>query len=265
VRTEGTGASSFEDAPLYRLPLVAIDFETTGLAAYRGDKVCEVGLVAAEGERTNVLLSTFVDPGVPLSEETRELTGIQASDLVGAPSIGEVVQRLIELIGTTPLVMHNAPFDLQFLLAAIADSGLRPIENLAIDTLLMARFLDRNPEGNSLRSTANRYGISQGRAHRAADDALTAALAYHSLVPYFELRGIRTLGQLVHGRMAGPAHLFVDRVSSVLIDLAARAVAEGRAVDILYAARPGSARTDPNSTGSFQRFSENRGNRASSG
>jgi DNA polymerase III epsilon subunit-like protein len=225
VAREAPGA--LDDVALYGLPLVALDFETTGLAAYRGDAVCEVGLVAAEGGRAEVLLSTFVDPGRPLSEKTKEITGIQDSDLTGAPRMTDVLPEMLELIGSAPLVMHNAPFDLHFLFKAVEDAGLAPLDNLALDTLLMARFLDRNPEGNSLRATAEYHGVGQDRSHRAADDALTTALAYHALVPYLELRGVSTLGHLMRRRLAGRARLFVERTSSVLLDLVGRAIDAG--------------------------------------
>jgi len=219
--------------------VVALDFETTGLAAYRGDAICEVALVGAIGEQVDVLLTTLVDPARPLSAKTRELTGIEDADLHGAPRLPDVLPEMARLIGASPLVMHNAPFDLHFLRDGLAQAGRPPCNNLAIDTLLMARFLDRNREGNSLRQTAERYGIPRGRAHRALDDARVTALAYHALVPYLEVRGVSTVGDLVRGRMAGPAGLFVERPSSMLLDLASRVAGSGRVIDVLYASRPG--------------------------
>jgi DNA polymerase III epsilon subunit family exonuclease len=221
------------------MAVVALDFETTGLAAYRGDAICEVALIGATGDQLTVLLSTLVDPGRPLSQKTRELTGLDDAELRAAPRLAQVLPEMVRLIGDSPLVMHNAPFDLHFLQEGLARVGLPTCRNLAIDTLLMARFLDRSREGNSLRQTADRYGIERGRAHRATDDARCTALAYHALVPYLELRGVRTVGDLVRGRMAGPSPLFVERPSSMLLDLATRVAGSGKAVDILHAARPG--------------------------
>ncbi len=227
------------DTELYRMPIVALDFETTGLAAHRGDRVCEVGLVAAEGDRAEIVLSSFVDPQRPLSQRTLEITGIDERELVDAPDFASLLPQIMKCIGGAPIVMHNAPFDLHFLLEQIRKSGFDPPPNLAVDTLLMARFLDRNREGNSLRQTAERYGIRRMRAHRAADDAMATALAFHALVPYLELRGVRTAGDLVSGRMAGPAERFVERPSSMLLDLVSRAVAFELTAEILYARSPG--------------------------
>jgi DNA polymerase III epsilon subunit-like protein len=229
------------DTVLYRMPIVALDFETTGLAAQRGDRVCEVGLVAAEGDRAEVVLSSFVDPKRPLSQRTLEITGIDEQELVDAPDLASLLPQIMKCIGGAPIVMHNAPFDLFFLLEQMRESGFDPPSNLAIDTLLMARFLDRNREGNSLRQTAERYGIRRARAHRAADDALATALAFHALVPYLELRGVRTAGDLVNGRMAGSAERFAERPSSMLLDMVSRAVALELTVEILYARAPGAS------------------------
>lgn len=62
-----------------------------------------------------------------------------------------------------------------------------------------------------------------------------AALTYHALVPYLELRGVRTVGDLVRGRMAGSACLFMTRPSSVLLDLVSRAKETGSIVTLVYA------------------------------
>ena len=227
------------ETKLYRLPIAAIDFETTGLAAQRGDRVCEVGIVVAQGERAEVRMSSFVNPGRQLSPKTKELTGIDERELEDAPDIQSLLPQILRTIGDLPLVMHNAPFDTYFLRDAVNSAGQSMPQNLVADTLLMARFLDRNREGNSLRQTADRYGIPRGRSHRAADDARATALAYHALVPYLELRGVSTAGELVAGRMAGALEWFSDQPSSMLLDLASRAAAHEEAIEILYASAPG--------------------------
>lgn len=157
--------------PLYGLRIVALDFETTGLAAERGDAVCEVGLVAGTGDRVEVLMSQLVNPDRPISVATARMTGIEDRHLVDAPRLSQLMPRILELISSRPLVMHNAPFDLHFLQKAVAIAGLPALNNLAIDTLLMARFLGRSREGNSLRKAAEYYGVRCGEVHRAADDA----------------------------------------------------------------------------------------------
>jgi len=224
---------------LYGLPIAALDFETTGLAAQRGDRVCEVGIIVAHGEQAEVRMSSFVNPGRALSPRTKELTGIDERELADAPDIESLLPQILRAIGDLPLVMHNAPFDTHFLRVAVNNAGLAMPQNLVADTLLMARFLDRNREGNSLRQTAERYGIPRGRSHRAADDARATALAYHALIPYLELRGVRTAGDLVAGRMAGALEWFSDQPSSMLLDLASRAAALEQPIEILYASSPG--------------------------
>jgi DNA polymerase III epsilon subunit-like protein len=237
MRYAGIGS----ETNLYQLPIAALDFETTGLAAQRGDRVCEVGIVVAHGEQAEIRMSSFVNPGRALSPRTVELTGIDARELEDAPDIDSLLPQILRTIGDLPLVMHNAPFDTHFLRMAVNSTGLAMPQNLVADTLLMARFLDRNRGGNSLRKTADRYGIPRGRSHRAADDALATALAYHALVPYLELRGVRTAGDLVAGRMAGALEWFSDQPSSMLLDLASRAAALEQAIEILYASSPGKA------------------------
>ncbi len=233
-----------DETPLYDLPVVALDFEATGLAAWAGDSVCEVGLVEAVGDRTTVLMDEFAAPGRPLSPEVTVLTGIHDEHLVGAPPFAELMPRLLDLVGQRPLVIHNAPFDLAFIAQGTAALGLPPIDNLTIDTLLIARHVARGGS-NALPKLAGRYGLLQTSAHRAAADAKAAALLYHALVPYLEHRGLRTVGDLVAARLAASAQHFVRRPSSFLLALLSRALDEGGRATIQYgsAAKPVVART----------------------
>ena len=121
MRYAGIGS----DTNLYRLPIAALDFETTGLAAQRGDRVCEVGIVVAHGEQAEVRMSSFVNPGRALSPRTVELTGIDERELEDAPDIESLLPQILRTIGDLPLVMHNAPFDTHFLRSGVTVPALR--------------------------------------------------------------------------------------------------------------------------------------------
>jgi DNA polymerase III epsilon subunit-like protein len=227
------------ETPLYGLELAALDFEATGLAAWRGDRVCEVGLVAGTGDDITTLLTTFVDPGRSIPPIVEEITGIRDADVAGAPTFDTVLPQLTGAMGQRPIVMHNAPFDLAFIKQAREEMGAPMIPNLAIDTLLVARFLNRSRESNALGTLCARLGIDHGRSHRATDDARSAALVYHALVPYLEVRGVRTVGDLVEARLAGSAELFASEPSSVLLDMLTRAIEHEEPVAMSYARAPG--------------------------
>jgi DNA polymerase-3 subunit epsilon len=98
---------------------VIVDTETTGLDQDT-DKIIEIGIVAFEydpdtGQAYRVLESYggLEDPGVPISAEITEITGI-TNDMVAGKRIDETrVARLLD--GATIVIAHNARFDRPFL------------------------------------------------------------------------------------------------------------------------------------------------------
>lgn len=155
------------------LELVALDLETTGFDP-ASDRIVEIGAVRITlapdaaltiGER----FATFVDPGIPLAAVITRLTGITAADLAGAPADSAAVARLREFIGDAPALGHNIGFDLAFLERA----GLPPRERL--DTASLASILLPTAPTYALQALAASAAIHPEAAHRALDDALTAA------------------------------------------------------------------------------------------
>jgi len=98
---------------------VIVDTETTGLNQDT-DKIMEVGLVVFEydpetGRAYRVLdsYSALEDPGLPISAEITEITGI-TNEMVAGKRIDDA--RVAELVAGAALVIaHNAKFDRPFL------------------------------------------------------------------------------------------------------------------------------------------------------
>ncbi len=118
---------------------------------------------ATLGER----FSSFVDPGVGVGPAITRLTGIRDGDLVGAPALASVVDRVASLIAGAPVAGHNVAFDLAFL----ERTGIGPFERL--DTAELASILLPSAPTYALQSLAADAGIHPESAHRALDDALT--------------------------------------------------------------------------------------------
>lgn len=90
--------------------LVVLDFETTGIAPRR-DRVIEVGAVIMQHISGNVM-QTFSalclpHPDTKVSKSVSNLTGITTSMLQGQSSTADVIARLIEFIGSRPILAHN--------------------------------------------------------------------------------------------------------------------------------------------------------------
>lgn len=174
---------------------IVFDTETTGLNPEHPDpalcdRIVEVGCI----ELVNYLptgreFQIYIYPGRSVSEATTRITGITNETLRGKPRFEspDVVDRLMEFFGDSPIVAHNAEFDRGFLNAELARIG-RPTlpKERFIDTLVLARE-HRPGAPASLDAVCKRFNISiEGRVlHGALLDAQLLAMAY------LELRGGR--------------------------------------------------------------------------
>ena len=169
---------------------VVFDTETTGLNPGQGDRIVEVGCI----ELVNLLptgkeFQIYINPGRPVSEATVRITGITNETLRGKPPFEspQVVDRLLEFFGDSPIVAHNAEFDRGFLNYELELMGRAPFpKERFIDTLVLARE-HRPGSPASLDAVCKRFDISiKDRVlHGALLDAQLLAMAY------LELRGGR--------------------------------------------------------------------------
>ncbi len=158
---------------------VAIDLETTGVDP-SVDKIIEIGAVKVVDGVEQEEFSTFVNPGVPVPWRITEITGIDDSMVVMAPSIEAVLPDVLEFIGDLPLLGHNIKFDYSFLKTAALNCG-QSFEKDGIDTLRIARILAPELESKRLEFLCAHYGIDAGHSHRALDDARSAMRLYELL------------------------------------------------------------------------------------
>jgi DNA polymerase III epsilon subunit family exonuclease len=149
--------------------LAALDVETTGLSAGRGDRIIEIALVIGRRGEEPRTWSSLVNPERPVG--ATHIHGITEDMLVGQPRFSELVPTLAELLTGTVVVAHNASFDMGFLAHECTGAGLRLPQQPVLDTLGMARrvlgFGDHR-----LSSLCTRFNLRRERAHRALDDAL---------------------------------------------------------------------------------------------
>jgi DNA polymerase-3 subunit epsilon len=174
---------------------IVFDTETTGLNpnhvdASQADRIVEVGCIELENYLpTGREFQIYINPGRSVSEATTRITGITNETLRGKPRFEapEVVDRLMEFFGDSPIVAHNAEFDRSFLNAELIRLGRPPLpKERFIDTLVLARE-HRPGSPASLDAVCKRFDISiKDRVlHGALLDAQLLAMAY------LELRGGR--------------------------------------------------------------------------
>ena len=156
----------------------AIDIETTGLGPEKA-KIIEIGAVKYEDGVQKEVFSTLVNPqtaGIP--ERITELTGITDEMVKDAPCEAEAMRSLLRFLeGETVLLGHNIPFDFSFLKVAAGRLG-EVFEYRGLDTLVMARLCHPELQSKTLAAMCEAYGIINEHAHRAFEDACTAAQLY---------------------------------------------------------------------------------------
>ncbi|MCR5490934.1 MAG: PolC-type DNA polymerase III, partial [Bacilli bacterium] len=161
------------NTPLKGAKYCVFDTETTGLSA-RYDRIIEFGGVLIEGGRVTKRFDRFINPEMPLPEDSVAINHISEEDVADAPTFAEIWPEIKEFLGDNILVAHNATFDIGFVNASLKRMGLPPLTNPVIDTLALSHYLfpeaGRHNEGALLRNLGlNIY--NEKEAHRADYDA----------------------------------------------------------------------------------------------
>lgn len=176
--------------------LLAVDTETTGMSPEAGHRLVEVARVEILDGALGEAWSSLVRPGRPIPPDAARVHGITDAMVAEAPDPRDVGCALREACGELPLVFHNAPFDLPFLLQLFREAGAPVLLNPIVDTLGLARGL-QGTGGNSLGALAARMGLPPEPAHRALGDARTTARLFLALAGRWEReKGVRSLAEL---------------------------------------------------------------------
>jgi DNA polymerase-3 subunit epsilon len=170
------------DTPLSELPILAVDFETTGLDS-KADKLLSVGFVSLEQEQIKLNTSYH-----QIIKTTKQL---EASNVIihqitdhqkeqGLP-LSTVVGRLLEALAGKVMLVHFARIERQFLQQACLELyGFMP-DFPMIDTLVIAkRLLDKrdvayDPSELRLSNLRHQFQLPDHHGHDALNDAVATA------------------------------------------------------------------------------------------
>jgi DNA polymerase-3 subunit epsilon len=122
---------------------IALDTETTGLDPVKGGhRIVEIGCVEMINRvRTGRVFHTYLDPSREMPDEAFRIHGLSTNFLKGKAKFADVAVDFLAFLDDSPLVIHNAAFDLKFLdfeLGMIGFPALGPGREV-IDTLMVAR------------------------------------------------------------------------------------------------------------------------------
>ena len=140
---------------------VVLDTETTGLSPSNGDRVVEIGCVELINHvPTGETYQAYLNPEKLMDPSAEEVHGLTNDFLKDQPFFKDVAAEFLNFISDSPLVIHNAEFDIGFLNSELDKVGLTKISiNQAIDTLKIAR--EKFPGAqNSLDALCRRFDIN---------------------------------------------------------------------------------------------------------
>ncbi|AQP43911.1 hypothetical protein RPIT_03020 [Tessaracoccus flavus] len=186
--------------PSRRSPLLAVDFETTGLTP-GVDHVISVGMVDVDGFRIPLGTATnfLVDPGVGVGQSAiiHQLTDDELLAKGATPE--EALDRVFGRLAGRILLAHHAAIEVGFLAAAVKRLYGITIEIPVVDTLGLGHralgFGEDHPrDALRLWKLRVRAGLPSYKGHDAVVDALACAELYLALAQELDLT---TLGQAI--------------------------------------------------------------------
>ncbi|MCW8834707.1 MAG: exonuclease domain-containing protein [Colwellia sp.] len=170
------------DTPIQQLPILALDFETTGLDA-KADKLLSVGFVAMEDEqiKLNSCYHQIIKTKAQLEESNVIIHQITDTQKEQGQPLRLVIEKLLKALAGKVMLVHFARIERQFLTQACLELyGIAP-EFPIIDTLVIAkRQLDKrdvayDPSELRLSSLRDKYALPSHHGHNALNDAIATA------------------------------------------------------------------------------------------
>lgn len=168
-----------------------LDLETTGFSA-KTEKITEIGVMKVKDGKVLDEFACFVNPEKPIPQRVVEVTKITDDMVKNAETIDKVFPKLLEFLGDSVLVAHNADFDIGFLKQNAKDLGY-DFDYTYVDTLSMARDLFPDFKKYQLGKIAEKLKIKVEVAHRALDDVDTTVKVMNVMMDMLKERGAKTI------------------------------------------------------------------------
>ena len=164
---------------------IVLDTETTGFEPNEGDRIVEIGAVELLNHLpTGRTYHQYINPQRSMPEGAFSVHGLSVEFLSDKPVFKDIAQELIDFIGNSKIIIHNAAFDMKFLNAELGWASRQFLpKDQAIDTLAMAR---RKFPGSpaSLDALCRRFSVdnTSRTLHGALLDSEILAKVYLELV-----------------------------------------------------------------------------------
>lgn len=161
---------------------IVLDTETTGLSPEE-HRIIEIGCIEVIDRKiTGEHYHIYINPERDVDEQAFKVHGISNDFLSDKPKFSEIVDDFMSFVGSSELIIHNAPFDVGFInmeLAKVRWPKSLQKQCSIIDTLVVAK--KKHPgQRNNLDALCKRYDIdnTNRQLHGALLDAEILASVY---------------------------------------------------------------------------------------
>ena len=168
-----------------------LDLETTGFSATT-EKITEIGIMKFKDGEVIDSFSCFVNPEKHIPQRVSEVTNITDDMVKDAETIDKVFPKMLEFLGDSVIVAHNAGFDVGFLKQNAKRLGY-DFDYTYLDTLSLAKDLFPDYKKYKLGKIAENLGIKVEVAHRALDDVDTTVKVFRVMLKMLKERGAKKI------------------------------------------------------------------------
>ena len=158
---------------------IVLDFETTGLS-HINDKIIEIGAIKVKNNIVIDKFETLINPKTNIPPFISSKINITNEMVKDKPFIEDIFKEFINFLEDLPLVMHNAKFDMNFLITNCKNLNFE-VKNSALDTISVSKNLFPELKKYNLSFLCSYFKISNPNAHRAMSDVLATYELYKIL------------------------------------------------------------------------------------
>lgn len=118
---------------------IVLDTETTGFGA-EANRILEIGCVELMNKiPTGKVFHHYLNPERTIDPGSIKIHGITDDKVKDAPLFKHIAEAFLEFMADSPLIAHNAEFDVSFINAELTRADFPTLANPVIDTLAIAK------------------------------------------------------------------------------------------------------------------------------
>ena len=170
---------------------IILDIETSGLEHKEGHRVIEIGCIELNNKEVGSHFHQYINPLKTLTPENIKIHGITNDYLEDKPLFDDIADSFLDFIKDSPVIAHNANFDIGFLNSELEKISKPAIsQDRVIDTVSIARkrFPGQQVNLDALVKKLKINSLINRDHHGALKDAKILTDIY------LELQGINQIG-----------------------------------------------------------------------